>query len=561
MALAATTVWECQTGGSDTNGGGFDPGQTAGMATDGTATSPATVSPVFSSASYNFVAGDVGAWVYISSGTSSGGVVNAGWYQIKSVASNAATLEATIGLAVLKNTFIPSTLTGCVTGTTLTSATWAIDYSQQATAKIAVADAVTAGTTTITSASAPFNKGMVGSILYITGGTGSITAAWYEIVTFTNTTTVVVDRSTGLSTGTGATLNLGGALLSPAVACGTKVNNNQVWIKSGTYSITTTSTNVANGCISDVSTSNVLGTHLYEGYGSIRGDLGTAPILQASGFGAVTCTLMALAGSSISCFVRNITFDGANLGTAITGFTSSRRFLYYKLTAKNCNANGITLSGASGVAIRLVGTGCGGTSGTHYALNITAANNLFLCETYSNTVGGINAAASTTTLTDCLSYANTGASSDGFNVGGDTIINNATSYGNGRDGFRLAATEQVALVNCIAEGNTGKGISKAASSLSTAMLLNCATFNNTAGEIDTTSFPFQIGTVLGSGSFFTNAAAGNFSLNSTGGAGASVRATGIPGVFPAGTTTGFIDIGAVQHADPIGGSSTYVIGS
>src|SRR6185503_9870086 len=92
------TIFEVRAAGSDTaNGGFFDPGQTAGMNTDGAATSATGNSPVFSSASYNFVAGDVGAWVYIALGTN----WTPGWYQIASVASNVATLTATIGTAYL----------------------------------------------------------------------------------------------------------------------------------------------------------------------------------------------------------------------------------------------------------------------------------------------------------------------------------------------------------------------------------------------------------------------------------------------------------------------------
>ena len=70
MALSGYLIWEIRPGsGSDNNGGGFDPSQTAGMLTDGAATSATGTAPVFTSASYNFVGGDVGAWVYIASGT------------------------------------------------------------------------------------------------------------------------------------------------------------------------------------------------------------------------------------------------------------------------------------------------------------------------------------------------------------------------------------------------------------------------------------------------------------------------------------------------------------
>ena len=66
MALTAGVQLELCNGGSDTNcSGGFDPAQTADMYTDGTANSANAGAPVFSSASYNFVAGDVGACVFI----------------------------------------------------------------------------------------------------------------------------------------------------------------------------------------------------------------------------------------------------------------------------------------------------------------------------------------------------------------------------------------------------------------------------------------------------------------------------------------------------------------
>jgi hypothetical protein len=55
---------------------------------------------------------------------------------------------------------------------------------------------------------------------------------------------------------------------------------------------------------------------------------------------------------------------------------------------------------------------------------------------------------------------------------------------------------------------------------------------------------------------FTNAAVGDFSLNSTAGGGAACKAAGYPGTFPNGTTVGFLDIGAVQNNGGGGGGST-----
>src|SRR5438045_1468178 len=94
MSLSAFTIAEVRGSGSDTACGGlFDPSQTTGMFTDGAATSATGNSPVFTSASYNFAAGDAGAYVYIGAGTN----WLPGWYKIASVASNAATLTASVG--------------------------------------------------------------------------------------------------------------------------------------------------------------------------------------------------------------------------------------------------------------------------------------------------------------------------------------------------------------------------------------------------------------------------------------------------------------------------------
>ncbi len=53
---------------------------------------------------------------------------------------------------------------------------------------------------------------------------------------------------------------------------------------------------------------------------------------------------------------------------------------------------------------------------------------------------------------------------------------------------------------------------------------------------------------------YTNLAGHDFSLNATAGAGAACRAAGFPGTLLDGVNIGKLDIGALQHADPAGGS-------
>jgi hypothetical protein len=112
------------------------------------------------------------------------------------------------------------------------------DWTQQDAAQYSVTDAVTNGTTTITSATANFGTDVVGNVLYITGGTASITADRYEITSRTNSTTIIVDRSSGLTTGTGATLKIGGACDDPEEVSGDIVAGNTCYVKAGTYTVT-----------------------------------------------------------------------------------------------------------------------------------------------------------------------------------------------------------------------------------------------------------------------------------------------------------------------------------
>jgi hypothetical protein len=231
--LAQTDV---RTGGSDSNAGGFDTG-VSGFATDGAVTSATGASPVFSSASYTFVAGDVGAWVYIGAGTN----WNPGFYQIASVSGGNATLSAAIGAACLAsggNTTGLNTVAGCATTASPTSATWGLDYSQQNSAQIAFTDMVIDATTNtkFTSAAHPVGKNFVGNIINVTSGTG-FTVQRVAIVS-TSGTVATCDKALGTLSSTGGNGNLGGALLTIQTASTNALASNTIHIKAGTYTQT-----------------------------------------------------------------------------------------------------------------------------------------------------------------------------------------------------------------------------------------------------------------------------------------------------------------------------------
>jgi hypothetical protein len=79
---------------------------------------------------------------------------------------------------------------------------------------------------------------------------------------------------------------------------------------------------------------------------------------------------------------------------------------------------------------------------------------------------------------------------------------------------------------------------------------NLFDWNGSPGDVVLTASPYN------------NAGAGDFSLNGTAGGGAACRGAGFPGVFPGGTSTEGLDIGAVQTATPSssgGGSFAFVV--
>jgi hypothetical protein len=403
---------------------------------------------------------------------------------------------------------------GFKTGATGTDRT----LSTTARATLTTASTVNATTTIINVAAGDYTVSAtdVGNVLQVTGGTA--TAGFYEI---TSADTVnnrwTVDRAVGTAAQTVAGA-MGGCLASGGKACGPAITGHIVYVKNGTYTITTATTDVAGGVWFNGTFGKVV---LFVGYGTTRTptNTDTRPLIQyQAALSTATFT------NSAATFV-NLALDGNN-----------------NTAAKNCGGNG-TFWRCSFTGFTTAGGGpsfeCSATANSAAVFN--GSPNV-ACEAYANTASPFT---SVTNCVDCLSYNNTGASTDGF---GNGYLFNCVAYGNGRDGFR-----PIQAVNCHAEANAGVGFSLNSRG---GLLLNCSGYNNTgglraAGDPSTAS---GLVTVT-SGSVFTNAAGNDFSLNATALRGALLRAAGVPGTYPRGTTRGYLDIGAAQHADPASGIS------
>jgi hypothetical protein len=413
------------------------------------------------------------------------------------------------------------------------------DYSQQDSAQLSVTDGVTNGTTTVTSATGGFTAAMIGNGINIAGTIRQITAR-------TDTNTITVDAT--VAAASGQTMKVGGALASPGMAAGKATACNTIWWKSGTYSATIASTNVAGGCVSLTGGSGVTAASYLRGYHTTRWSLTTGPtatdiankpVLQASGIS--TATLIAAAGNF--SVIDNVCADGASLtairGVSVTGASSTG----VRLKGINCTNTGVFASGTNVDLYFAEASGCS----TQPAISVTDCR-MYCLVAHDNTSTGIylDGVSTSTTASHLLSYNNSGASSVGINANNNRAeIINCTAYNNGSDGFRWAVANPAAAINCLSYGNGAYGFN---CSSGTAMirLFNCAAGSNVSSPANNLSGP-QEGFVTLTGDPFTNAASGDFSLNNT--AGADCRAAGIPGVFPGGTTIGYPDIGAAQYAD------------
>ena len=538
MAFGAATIWDVRTTGSDANGGGFSTLVT-NMATDLAATSATGTAPVCTSASYNFVAADVGHWLYIGAGTN----WTPGWYQIASVASNAATLTATAGTGYLMNSGVPYAVTtadGCATTASPTGGTWSIDYSQSAAAAIAYTDAVVGATTTqYTSVLNPGGPNLIGNIFNVTSGA---TVQRVQITVFTAAGLIVTcDKSLGTAAQV-AVGNFGGALVTPGLVAGLKVNSNSVFVKDGSYTCSS-SGNVAGGKIADTTVGTTTAPNYWIGWNAIRTVTNldaTKPLLKAT---ANSMTVFATSGSVV---IRNIKTGRNASETSVVGFSGGfALYTEWENCVATALATGWSLTNSNALMLNCLADTCA----TGFSLG-AAGERCIGCESKAHTAVGFTCGENSCSFINCIAWGGTG-SADGFKTTNNGVIFvNCTSYGNAGAGFTFTGGfESHLLINCVATGNSGKQFNLATTTETSHRLLNCAAKADGTGT-DNFNIVSKIGFIILTADPFTNAASGDFSLNTTSGGGAACRAAGIPGVFPGGTTTGYLDIGAVQHADP-----------
>jgi hypothetical protein len=536
MAINGNTKWEIRTTGADTNGGGIFH---SGMNVQLTATSAQTASPVVSCPSYTFVSTDVDQWLFIYKGT----IWVTGLYRIASVTGGNATLDAAVGKVLLYTNDGVSldfsgynTVAGCANTDSPTAGEWNIDYTQRDTPQWTGSNLTVDATTTTDVIPDGVTPGQnhIGSVIRVSGG--SLTAGHYQILSIQGSPTRWrLDRAAGATSASGSAWALGGALASLG-KCGElnilqgALTGTTIWIKAGTYNISSATANVAGGCWS-----NTLSGPRFQGYELVRGDrTGVRPLLKASG-SIATFTMITSGSTSRDTYIENIDFDG-------TSYTSSRGLNVFRAYIADCafysfRNNGINM--ASGHAINCYAEDCA----TQYAFVCSAgvmygcvAKNCLNLAGYSGVARFIN----------CIAWG----CGRGFELATGAAIINCIAYATPSGGNGIVAIGSGLVINTILMENTGVGISDNSgySNRKGLLIRNCAFYNNTGGE--GVKGDRQAENITLTANPFVSPTTGNFALNETAGGGAALRALGYPAAFPSISTAHSISIGAAEPVDP-----------
>lgn len=413
------------------------------------------------------------------------------------------------------------------------------DYSQQNSPQLSVSDAACTGNTTVTSATGGFTAAMVGNIISITpvfSATG-----WYQITGWTDTNTITIDRNG--PNASGMTANVGGALATPGMMSGLSADGHIAFLKYHATPYSASSTAGSGGKLYYVSGAQFYG-HTLIGYDTTR-TVGNRDANRPTIKATSTATYSLIdADPYINHHIYNVILDGDSR----TGVTGASRWAGYGWLTCYCvkviNCPAVGLAGEWFNDCEASGCGYGLVQATMIGcVAHGCSSHGFLRGRFQN----------------CLSYGNGGC---GFAMN-EAVAMNCTAYNNGSDGFgyNFDNVGGMACLNCLAVGNGGYGFSNTNGTPNYVYfnsLINCYTLGNTSGAIGgfTGKDAILIGNVALSADPFTNAGAGDFSLNNTAGGGAVCRAAAFPGVFPGGLTTGYLDIGAVQHQDSGGGGGS-----
>jgi hypothetical protein len=364
-------------------------------------------------------------------------------------------------------------------------------------------------------------------IISVAGGKATVDRAWSAADNSDHNDAVAILG------GALATIGGLGAIFAQTttVASAQAVAGMRAYMLHGTYTLSNVAANVSGGPL-DLDTSSMDGKGFYlKGYDDAYGRdsfSGTRPLIDCDVITPTIAKVILLKGDFGSKKEQVVAFlevDGQGLLTSgIAGWHSAYA------SAVSCYVHDCDLSTGFGFiglkAVQCRASGCAGSG--FYGCNS------FSCLADNNGAKGFDS-GSAQWYVNCVAYKNGGRGFQSFS----TVVIGCLAYDNGSDGFCDDSSN--VYVNCVGYLNDAYEFQTIGGDI----LINCATRVGASGRTYGTP-NCDVGPITLTADPFINAAALDFSLNNTAGGGALLRAAGIS---PYGQT-GFIDIGAVQHAYP-----------
>ena len=340
-------------------------------------------------------------------------------------------------------------------------------------------------------------------------------------------TTSGSDSNNGLTEGT--------AFATPGYAAGqATASGDIIYIKTGTYTLSTTTVNASGGPISIAHDVHV------EGYQSTAGDRAARPVINAGTQAASYVVRFASPGylTNPGNICRSVEVDGNSVATI--GFDSQQAYtgLYENCLARNCTTGfQAATNNNQGFFANCTALDCSGNGFSYGVCTMCLADScnkgFFGSRHYFN----------------CIATGNT---SHGFDVAGtfpqQTV--RCIAYANGGSGFRQ--NHEICFYSqCISMSNTQYGWSLGNSN-SSPMTFDCADYGNTLGRHISTSTTREVRPINLTADPFTSASTGDFTLNNDAGGGAELRQIQLSGLAG---VNGVFDVGAIDAVVTAGGGA------
>jgi hypothetical protein len=391
------------------------------------------------------------------------------------------------------------------------------DYSQQTSPQFSGTDLANVSSLVVASLSHSFVSGDVGNTINLSGGTG-FTAGFYQIVSVA-AGQATLDRSPG-TVGVGGTWAEGGALATLTAAVAQAVPSNVIYCK-GSETKTAALAIGQNGTATPGPPFSIIG------YSTTRGDTGRFTLQTATN----SIDLIDFSGGANQILIQNLLIKSTagTPGNGVNGSTSTGKATNVVFNA--CRFTGFS-TGLLGVYAppeyflfpELYINNC---EVDHCGTGIYVAGVTFVlnCYIHDNTVGvGTQNNGQISQSLTCTGTAFYNNSSYGAQLLGSypTLFLNCVFSNNGVGaGYTVAGYDSVSFLNCIFYGNTTGVLSSGAAN---GLALNNAFGSNTTATSG--QLPAFVGSVTLTADPFTNRTGGDFSLNSTAGGGAALKAAG-----------------------------------